>query len=141
VTTDAERDAAPRRDDPMTRTRFLSFERQVAKAYRQMARQVRSRPAAPFGDGMGYITVPESELDIDAEILTYARRWAVEEEACTYDIGCPDHLDRVALIYVIEAARMLCGMEPHRAVRLLRMAAADIETRMTPTTTTRTETS
>ncbi len=44
-----------------------------------MAREARYRPAAP-SDGFGNITVPEDELDLDAEARAYAERWSREEE-------------------------------------------------------------
>ena len=104
------------------------FRHQVAKAYRAMAVQARYRPAAP-SDGLGSITRPLADLDLDSEALDYARAWRAEEDSGTYGIGSPDYTDRPALIFTIEAARVLCGQDHRHAVRLLRMAADDIEAR------------
>lgn len=54
--------------------------------------------------------------------------WWTEEEARTFDIGCPDFHDRPTLILIVEAARSLCGMQRHRAAELLRLAIAATET-------------
>lgn len=106
--------------DSMTQTR---------DAYLQMARVVGYRPCAP-SDGLGTITVPLDQLDITREASAYATGWRVEEDRGAYEVGSPDYPDRPALIYVIEAARLLCGTDHRRAAQLLRLAADDIDARV-----------
>ena len=97
------------------------IEAQIASAYRAMSPFY--RPAAP-SDGLGHITVPDTELDIDAEIESYARDWWQWEDDCTFVIGCAHYPHRETMIYAIEAARACCfgrGGE-QRALRLLKLA-------------------
>ncbi len=99
---------------------------QIADAYRAMARRARYRPAAP-SDGLGNITVPDEQLDLEGECDAYTRHWYREEEAQAFRIGCCDFSARPALIYTVEAARMTCGMEYDVAMELLKMAAEELE--------------
>ena len=94
---------------------------QVEHIYRRLAREARYRPAAP-SDGLGNITVPERELDLDAEATEYAMSWLAEEHGLDYSLGCPDWHDRPALIFAVEAARAICGGNRVLARRLLAMA-------------------
>lgn len=102
---------------------------QITDAYRRMAKEARYRPAAP-SDGIGNIT---GRLDLAAEVAAYTKSWWAEEEAQDYPIGCPSYRDRPALIWTVEAARLICGGYPtnsrRAAARLLRMAADDLEAR------------
>lgn len=100
---------------------------QIADAYRRMAR-MKYRPAAP-SDGFGHITVPIADLDIEQEVLDYAKQWRREEDSDDYYLGCPDFDDRPALILIVEAARLLNGQDRAKAVQLLTAATADIERR------------
>jgi hypothetical protein len=102
---------------------------QIEAAYRAMAREARYRPAAP-SDGLGNITVPEAELDLDAEARGYAERWWAEEDEGTFLIGCANWSERVAMIYAVEAARLCCGGFDSRryALRLLQMAVRELAT-------------
>jgi hypothetical protein len=101
---------------------------QIEAAYRAMAREARYRPCAP-SDGLGNITAPESELDLDAEARSYAEEWWRQEDDCTYTIGCANYPDRPAMIYALEAARLCCGFGGRRyALRLLEMAARELRT-------------
>lgn len=99
---------------------------QTMLAYVRMADEARYRPAAP-SDGLGNITVPVDELDIRTEARTYADGWREEENGLEYLIGCPDYRDRPAMVFIIEAARNLCGVERERAAQLLRMALDELE--------------
>ena len=54
------------------------------------------------------------------------REWWVEEEGGSWHIGHPDDQDRMALVYIIEAARSLCGMEQGDAIRLLGLALGEL---------------
>lgn len=111
-------DLAPVRATPQTI-------RQTEDAYRRLAAEARYRPAAP-SDSMGTIVVPLAELDLAAEARSYTLNWLREENDLTYFAGCPDFPDRPALIFIIEAARALCGCERELASRLLRMAADEL---------------
>lgn len=99
---------------------------QTMQTYVRMGNETRYRPAAP-SDGMGTITAPLDELDITEEAYRYAGDWRREEDSNEYMIGCPSYPDRPALIFVVEAARLLCGVERDGAVRLLRMALDELE--------------
>lgn len=101
---------------------------QTISTYKRMAKEARYRPAAP-SDGCGNISVHSSLLDLNAEALTYAADWLKEEERMDYFLGCPDYLDRPALIFIVEAARALNGVDHGLAARLLRLALAEIEGR------------
>jgi hypothetical protein len=93
-------------------------------AYRKMAHFY--RPALP-SDGMGTITAPVDEWNLREEIEIYEREWKLER--MEHFIGCASFEDRPALVWIVEAARNLCGMNHDVAVRLLRMALQDIEHR------------
>jgi hypothetical protein len=102
-------------------------ERQIADAYRRMAVEARYRPAAP-SDGLGNITVPVEELDLDAEARQYAEHWWEQEDDGSYVIGCANYEDRAAMIFALEAARFCCsgfGSRPF-ARRLLEMALGEL---------------
>lgn len=99
---------------------------QLVDAYVRMADEAKYRPAAP-SDGMGNITVPEESLDLDAEAIKYAHGWWDSENEMSYWIGCPSFPDRAALVFIVEAARNLCGVERGVAADLLRMALAEVE--------------
>jgi len=103
---------------------------QIADAYKLMAIEARYRPAAP-SDVFGNITAPLESLDLDAEAQKYAAQWWREENVGEYFAGSPDMRMRSALIYIIEAARVLCGKrggaDPLPA-RLLRLAQTELET-------------
>jgi len=99
---------------------------QIEDIYRRLAEEGRYRPAAP-SDGLGNVAVPEEELDLDAEAADYAERWWEEEDSGEYRIGVPSHGDRQALIFTIEAARLICGTDRAHAARLLRLAADELE--------------
>lgn len=101
---------------------------QVSDAYRQMAVDARYRPAAP-SDGLGNITVPIEQLDIRMEAQRYAVNWWRQEEQQNYPIGCPDFSDRPALIFTVEAARAICGVNRELAISLLELALTDLKAR------------
>jgi hypothetical protein len=99
---------------------------QLNRAYRQMARRARYRPAAP-SDGHGNITVPLAQLDLDAECETYARGWWAEEDSLRFWIGCCNFGTRPATVYLIEAARALCAADNRLARDLLRLAIKSLD--------------
>ena len=41
-------------------------------------------------------------------------------------VGCADYSDRETLMFIIEAARKLCGMRPDESVNLLEKAASNL---------------
>jgi hypothetical protein len=98
---------------------------QLDRAYRRMAGRARFRPGAP-SDGFGNITVPEAELDVDAECRDYAVRWAREEDSLHFFIGCCNFSTREATVYLIEAARALCGANNDLARDLLKLVAGEL---------------
>lgn len=99
---------------------------QVIHVYARMAREAKYRPAAP-GDGLGNITVPVAELDMKQESEAYAEAWGREEQSMDFFLGCPSFGDRPALVFIVEAARLLNGVERKGAAHLLRMALAELE--------------
>lgn len=104
----------------------MNASEQVDAAYRTMATEVRYRPEAP-SDGFGNIT---GALDLVAESESYAANWFTEESGCEFSIGCPDFRRRKALIYTIEAARLVCGAldsgDVERARKLLALADSEL---------------
>lgn len=104
---------------------------QIDEAYRRMADEAHYRPSAP-SDGFGNIPFPKAELDLEAEVRDYARRWWGEEQALDFFIGCCDFPTRPATIYAVEAARLMCGANPETAATLLRMALEDLTTKPAP---------
>jgi hypothetical protein len=99
---------------------------QIRGAYRRMADEARYHPAAP-SDGWGNVT---GVIDVEAQSGEYAGWWWAEEDSGSYRLGCPDHRDRSALIFIVEAARSLNGVNRELAADLLRMALADLQQRI-----------
>jgi hypothetical protein len=100
---------------------------QIANAYKKMASAARYRPQAP-SDGFGGITVPLKDLDLDVEAEEYAIRWNDEEDSGQFYIGLCNFPTRPATIFAVEAARNMCGgMADELALKLLRLAADDLE--------------
>lgn len=99
---------------------------QLHAAYRAMA-QARYRPAAP-GDGCGNITVPLEDLDLEDEARRYAEAWWTEEDDMSFTIGCAHYPTRRALVYCVEAARLLCAGRDGMpwAAKLLRLAIREL---------------
>jgi hypothetical protein len=106
---------------------FTACIEQIVGAYRLMDRKGKYRPAAP-SDGFGHLTT-EKRADRD-EAERYTQRWWQDEESRKYWIGSPANQTRVALILVVEAARLICGKLPEcnvTALRLLKMAVAELQ--------------
>jgi|GEM_PF-1367955 len=63
-----------------------------------------------------------------AEANDFAKRWWMEEERRTFEVGCADFETPKATIYAIEAARQMCrGMFGDKAaVKLLKLALAEM---------------
>ena len=103
----------------------------IAEAYVRMAREVKYRPYAP-GDGMGTIELTDEELRDPLRLQHEAHRYAVafirEEDSLQFFIGCSNFETNRALVYTIEAARLLCcGMADKPALKLLQMAIAEVK--------------
>jgi hypothetical protein len=99
---------------------------QIKATYRRIAQEARYRPTAP-SDGLGNITIPFEDLDLEEEAETYAQRWTDEEDARRYSIGTCNYSTRPATIFAVEAARCLCGVNDDAGLALLRMAVAELE--------------
>jgi|GEM_PF-6671476 len=101
---------------------------QVIEAYKAMATQAGYRPAAP-SDGFGNIPFPQEELDLDAEAVDYADRWGNEEDSGDFHVGSANFATRPAMMYSVEAARLLAsGADGNEhAERLLRLALEELE--------------
>ncbi|MGB2590954.1 MAG: hypothetical protein WAJ96_09915 [Candidatus Acidiferrum sp.] len=100
---------------------------QVADAYRTLAR-LHYRPAAP-SDGCGNIAVPEENLNLEREAREYAEHWCDEQSTGKYRLGVPHYSLRPAMIYAVEAARLMCGAPKQRQLikGLLREAIRAVE--------------
>jgi hypothetical protein len=104
----------------------------LREAYLNMAQRANYRPAAP-SDGCGGIFLTKRELgDLDRlarEADDYAQNFLKEEDTRRFWIGCADFAANRALVYTVEAARLLCAGKPARpfALTLLEMAKAEIE--------------
>ena len=103
----------------------------IQEAYLRMAREARYRPAAR-GDGCGSIDLTANELK-DPELLAkeaarYASTFIKEEDTLQFRIGISNYSTNRAVVFIIEAARLLCGaLDDERALKLLRMAASEVE--------------
>jgi hypothetical protein len=103
------------------------FRTQLEGAYRQMAQRTQYRPLART-DGQGHLLPWQSDLETEA--AQYAEHWAKQEVTQKgFWVGCGEYPARSALIFVIEAARLLAATQfsPANittARRLLRLALA-----------------
>lgn len=77
----------------------------ISRAYRAMA-AAGYRPAAP-SDGLGNITVPLEQMNLDAECISYAERWKTEEDTDHFYTGCTDGTSLVAAVWALEALRLM----------------------------------
>jgi hypothetical protein len=78
-------------------------------------------PGAQIYEAMKLVHLKES---VEYETI---REWWAEEEGGSWHIGHPDSADRMALIYIIEAARSLCGMDKADAIRLLELTLKELQ--------------
>lgn len=53
------------------------------------------------------------------EMRDFIVDWWEQEEACQYDIGCPDFTDRPAMVYAVCGLRELCGVNRRTALHFL----------------------
>lgn len=98
----------------------------IGQTYRRMASEARYRPKAP-GDGLGNIYMPHAELDLDQEISEYASQWEADERRLDFTIGVTNYSTLPATIFAVEAARCLCAVNDDVALKLLKMAVAELE--------------
>jgi len=87
------------------------------------------RPQAP-GDGCGSVSLTDDELRdpqrLENEATEYAARFCKADDDRQHRVGCSNFATNRGLVYIIEAARALCGGADDLALHLLRMAVADI---------------
>jgi len=101
---------------------------QTIRAYARAA-TLAQHQAAPLGDP----AAPPGLADLAEQADGYARSWSAQETARLFTIGPrPAHADRPALVYIVEAARALCARNRGGAVRLLRLALAELEASPAP---------
>lgn len=100
-------------------------------AYLAMARFALYRPQAP-SDGFGHITLTKKQgadrERFEREAIEYAKRFRKEEDTLSFRIGCSNGSTNQALIWIIEAARQICGgfRGDRTAIVLLEMALVQI---------------
>lgn len=99
------------------------------EAYIEMAKRAKYRPVAP-GDGLGNVSLSAEEArDPDRlmrEAKEYAARFLAADDAHQHSVGVSNYATNRALVYVIEAARSLCGATDNLALNLLQMAIDEI---------------
>jgi hypothetical protein len=95
-----------------------------------MAVEANYRPAAP-SDGCGHITLSRGEtLSVErlaCEAANYAMKFNAEDDDLDFHIGCSNYTTNRALVFVIEAARSLCGAQDDLALELLKMAVREVK--------------
>jgi hypothetical protein len=96
---------------------------QLGRAYRTMAARARYRPSAS-SDGLGHIT---GRLDMGRECRDYAADWWAEADSLVFHVGCCNFETRPATVYLIEAARALCGASDGLARDMLRLATEELD--------------
>lgn len=109
--------------------RIPSERERFEQAYLMMARVARYRPEAP-GNGFGDVTLSKEQiadvLRLKMEAASYAKQFISGAEM-SYFVGVPNYETNRALVFVIEAARCLCGVQDDVAAKLLKMALAEIK--------------
>jgi hypothetical protein len=100
-----------------------------AQAYLAMSAEANYRPAAP-GDGCGNISLTLDELSdprrLAMEAVKHAKHFEAEEDSGRFRVGCSNYCTNRALVWVVEAARSLCGGQDDLALKLLQMAVKEI---------------
>lgn len=101
----------------------------ATEAYRIMA-ELGYRPGLS-SDGLGNITTPRSEWDIDHEAEAYCKMFTEEEDTHRYAAGVTDYRSSIAAMLILEAFR-LCNaglLEGATTLvpRLLQRAAEEYE--------------
>jgi hypothetical protein len=102
-------------------------QQRIEQAYLGMVKHARYRPAAP-SDGLGSI---DADYDLeDPHNLSFIQ----EADSLKYFIGCPAWNTNRALVYAVEASRLLCAKVPYYknqtdqiALRLFQMAIEEVQ--------------
>lgn len=107
----------------------MSERERIREAYLIMAK-AEYRPAAP-GDGMGSVNLTPEQLADDAilqaEADQYANEFIKEEDnGGMFTIGVSKYESNRALVFTIEAARLMCGGANEEAMELLRYAKEEL---------------
>jgi len=114
----------------MSEDAMMPGELRFYQAYLMMAKEPNYRPAAP-GDGMGntYLTKTQAAEGehLSREARTYAARLRLEEDSRQFMIGCSNYESNRAFVFVIEAARALCGVYDDLGLDLLKMPVKELE--------------
>jgi hypothetical protein len=102
----------------------------ISQAYLAM-RNAGYRPAA-HRDGLGSVDLPAGEMTdqptLKAHAQDYAKTFLQEEASLHFHIGYSNYETNRALVFAIEAARLLCCGDADRlAVKLLGMAIDEIK--------------
>lgn len=102
----------------------------ICEAYLEMNERANYRPQAP-SDGMGSVLLSRPELESEELLLheaqAYAERFIKEEDTATFQIGISNYDTNRAFVYLIEAARVLCGgSRDALAEKLLLMALREL---------------
>jgi hypothetical protein len=97
----------------------LSVEDRIREAYIEMATQANYRPLA---------ACDSAESEVPDEATSYARRFVAEEQTTEFHVGVSDYTTNRALVYTIEAARLLCRglLGVDHAQKLLEMAVTEV---------------
>jgi hypothetical protein len=106
----------------------------LIEAYFAMAMMANYRPEAP-GDGCGGIDLSDEQLKNPNVLYSEASRYAVdfihhEDEGGKFDIGVSHYETNRALIFCIEACRLLCAAQTELAKKLIGMAALELEDKL-----------
>jgi hypothetical protein len=96
---------------------------QIKETYRRLVKEGKYAPAAP-SDGFGTII---GEQDTEAEAEQYISQWWEQEDDQAYYLGCPDFLARPALIFAVEGASLICGMNYEASINLFKLAISELE--------------
>lgn len=104
----------------------------LAEAYVKMAKEAKYRPAAS-GDGMGGIHLNAEEIASEyilrEESFDYADGFiSCEDDGGRFHIGISNYESNRALVYAVEACRMMCSGFAGDAIalKLLRMAQEEL---------------
>ncbi len=114
------------------RARLPGEHDRIFEAYLEMWQKARYRPQAP-SDGYGHLLLSKRQLKdsrlLDEEAEKYAARFVSEEDTCIFWIGVSTFATTRALVYAVEACRLLCDIDRDShpvALKLLTMAAAEV---------------
>ncbi len=91
---------------------------QIASTYKLMAEKARHRPGTPSA----------GRDNLERESLQYAEYWWEKEDKQKFRVGCCYNSTRPAMIFAIEAARLMCaGRSNKRALELLQLGVEQLK--------------